>query len=96
MVLQIDKARLGAFFKRRCRGPFGQIEFIVNDNAVVPDGHPRILYLFTILEYGGMELYVVGLPSKRGETHVFTGRGNSIHSPAFIVFAFQTKEIQFT
>ena len=67
---------------------------IVNDHAIVSHGHPRVLYLLAIFESGGPEFDVVGLPSKRRETHVFTGWSNPVHSSAFVAFSFQAKGIQ--
>ena len=54
-------------------GALVQFEVVVDEDAIVAGGDAGVLYFFAVLEAGGGEANVVGLPGEGREAHVYRG-----------------------
>src|SRR5687768_1414781 len=95
VILQLDRARFGAFrAPGRSRG-FADLDTLVNEDAVVLDGErcvPRFLSGVVVL--CGLEIDVVSLPGERRKTHVHPWPGDRINAAALVVFSGEPERIE--
>jgi len=95
VVLEIDGTGVGAFFDRRGAGVFGQLDAVLDDDAVVTDRYLGVLgFLALGVVFGGSVVDVVGLPRQGREAHVLIGIFDLVQSTAFVVLAGQRERIE--
>ena len=71
------------------------LNLIMDEHAVVFDGHQSIFYFRAgLIELCRIEIHVVGLPGERGQTHVDFGLGERVEAAALVVFARQPERIE--
>lgn len=95
VVLEVDRSGFGTFAEGSGGGGVIGFDVFVDEDPVVPDGEARVGRLFAVcskLRRG--EVDVVGLPGKRGETHVHSGFSHGVDAAAFVVETGETEGVE--
>ena len=69
MVLQVDPTRSGSRGIRGRRRWLRYADLVVDQHAVMQDGHKRAGFLAAVIDAAGVECDVIRLPLRRRRTH---------------------------
>ena len=96
MALQVEGAGSGDFGLEAATGGRAlEFEAVMDGDAVVADGDDGVGGLLAVLvELGGGEVDVVGLPLQGREAHVHLGRGVLIDAAALVIEALEAEAVE--
>ena len=92
VTLQVDGPRAGTFRLLTSRRPPKLA--VVDQHAVVADGHSGIGHLLVTLELRRREVEIVRLPNHRRQAHVHVRFPHLVEAAALVVAALQTKRVE--
>src|SRR5262249_46885069 len=70
------------------------LDLVVNEYAVVPDADHGVGGLLALVELGGLEFHVVGLPGQRWKAHVHQRSHLTVDAAALVVRPLEAEAVQ--